>query len=244
MRLSLVPRKRRRPAGSTSGGARSAPSVRRVHSETPVARSRHRRVPSASPTKMRAPEETGGAVVSVPEGSLQRTRPVARSRAASAPTGHEDAVAVRDCGQGAAHLGLGFPPHGPGAGLQARDGSVFAADQDEAVGGAQAARQTVGLPRDGAGRPVERAHRAVARGDVDPAGVRGEGREDELAQQRLPGSREGEQGRFRGRPPAGATGDGERGQHGGEERGEASRHGGRTIHRSWARPGSGSGRGV
>ena len=119
--------------------------------------------------------------------------------------GDERTVAVDQRGQGAGHARLRAPANGAGPRLQAAHGAVLGAHEDDPVGRGEDARDARGLPGDLARRRVERAHGAVARGHVEPLAVGGERRLHELADERLPGRREGEDGRApgRSRPRAG-----------------------------------------
>ena len=104
----------------------------------------------------------------------------------------------------------------PRCGAAGSDRPVLRADEDEAVGRAQPAGEALGLPRDGAGRAIEGANDPVARGDVDPPAVHRERRHDELAQERLPRRRHGEEGRPGRRATTRAAGQDQCGEEGGE----------------------------
>ena len=144
--MSVVPRYARPRAVSTSGGATSARPVRSVHSDAPVARSRQRSVPSASPTSRRAPARAGGAVASPPEASRHRTRPLESSTAASP----RPATSARSSSMTAASVPgtcvCSFQRTLPVRGCRLVSVPVLGPHEQDAVGRAEASREVLGLP--------------------------------------------------------------------------------------------------
>ena len=133
--------------------------------------------------------------------------PARQVHGGEAPPGDERPIPVDDRGQGARDTGVGLPAHGAGSGLEAPQRAVLAPREQEPVRGAEAAGEALGLPRRRPGLRLERAHGAVAGGHVDAAAVGGQGRGDEVAEQRLPGRGEGEERGLRGHALSGAAGE-------------------------------------
>ena len=161
-------------------------------------------MPSDSPVRIRARVATRGAVDLGARGvdedrrtglEQQRREPAARD---------VDAVAVDEHRERTRDPGFGAPAHRAVARVQAGDGAVIVAHDQDTFGRAQAAGEAVDLPERAAGRGIERAHGAVAGGNVHAAGVGGERSDDVVVEQRLPRRQGREERRLRRGPRPGA----------------------------------------